>query len=297
MARAAHPGLVGERHVRLRRANPVRYRTCPGPAWVRDRRVDATRPPRPTFPHCESPSVSVVLTGHDLTREDLVRVARAGETVLLDPTAVANMRATRDVVDERLVAGDSIYGGSTAVGVLKRATVSLAEAGAFSNRLIGQHQIAQGDAASPDIVRATMLRLANGFAAGYPGVRPVLAERLVDALNAGRTPRVRSLGSVGQADLAPMADLAADLFEGESLEAGEGLALVSSNAFSTATAALAVADAAALIQAMELAGACSLEALGPIRTCSTRPSRTRDPIRACATVSQACVPCSPAARC
>jgi histidine ammonia-lyase len=206
--------------------------------------------------------VSVVLTGNDLARDDMVRVARRGETVHLDETALARMRAAREVVDERLAAGDSIYGGTTALGVLKRASVNLAEAGAFSGRVIGQHRIAQGDAAPPDVVRATMLRLANGFAAGHPGVRPALAERLVDALNSGRTPLVRILGSVGQSDLGPMADLAAGLFEGEPLEAGEGLALVSSNAFSTASAALAVADAAALIDTMELSGACSLEALG-----------------------------------
>src|SRR5206468_8539623 len=104
-----------------------------------------------------APTVSVVLTGHDLIRDDVLRVARAGEPVILDATALAHMRATREVVDERLAAGDSIYGGSTAVGVLKRAAVNLAEAGAFSRRLIEQHRIAQGDAAAADIVRATML--------------------------------------------------------------------------------------------------------------------------------------------
>jgi histidine ammonia-lyase len=106
-----------------------------------------------------------------------------------------------------------------------------------------------------------MLRLANGFAAGHPGVRPVLAERLVEALNAGELPRVRILGSVGQSDLAQMADLAVSVFDGVPLEAGEGLALVSSNSFSTAAAALAVAEAETLIETMETAGALSLEAI------------------------------------
>lgn len=205
--------------------------------------------------------MTFVLTGHELARDDLVRVARAGEWVSLHPDALARMAAARAIVDERLAAGEPIYGGSTAVGVLKRAAVRVGDAGAYSNRLIRQHLVGHGDRAPDDIVRGTMLRLANGFAAGYPGVRPVLAERLVEALNSGAVPRVRVLGSVGQADLAQMADLAATVFDGVALEAGEGLALVSNNSFSTAAATLAVADAAALIETMEVAGALSLEAL------------------------------------
>jgi histidine ammonia-lyase len=209
----------------------------------------------------------VVLSGHDLVRADLVRVARGGERVTLHPDALARMAATRAVVEERLVAGDPIYGGSTAVGVLKRAGVPADEAGAYSSRLIRQHLVAQGDDASEAQVRGTMLRLANGFAAGHPGVRPLLAERLVDALNAGESPRIRVLGSVGQADLAQMADLASVLFDGIDLAAGEGLALVSSNSFSTSTSTLAVDDAWSLLATMEVAGALSLEGLAANPAC------------------------------
>jgi histidine ammonia-lyase len=106
-----------------------------------------------------------------------------------------------------------------------------------------------------------MLRLANAFAEGSPGVRPILAERLVAALNDAAVPRVRALGSIGQGDLAPMADLGLALFADVRLEAGEGLAIVGSNAFSTAGAALAVADVARLLGTMEAAGALSLEGL------------------------------------
>ena len=203
----------------------------------------------------------VTLTGRDLTRDELVRVALAGEPVILDPDAVARMAAAREVVEERLRAGDAIYGGSTAVGVLKRTDVGSGAAGAYSSRMIRQHMVAQGEDAAGALVRATALRLANGFAAGYPGVRPMLAKRLVDALNAGDLPRIRVLGSVGQSDLAQMADLAAALFDGVALEAGEGLALVSSNSFSTAAAALAIADLWRLVTSMEVAGALSLEGL------------------------------------
>jgi histidine ammonia-lyase len=205
--------------------------------------------------------LTVSLTGRDLDRASLLRVARRSERVELAPDAVERMRTSRDAVDAALDAGSAIYGLSTAVGVLKRVSVDRDAAGEYSRRMIRQHAVAQGPAASADLVRATILRLANAFAEGSTGVRPVLAERLVHALNDGETPVVRTLGSIGQADLAPMADLALALFGDLPLEAGEGLALVSSNAFSTAAAALAIDDTTRLLDTLEVAGALSLEAI------------------------------------
>ena len=85
-------------------------------------------------------------------------------------------------------------------------------------------------------MRATLLRLANNLARGVVGVRPELAELVVQALNEDWPLEVRTLGSVGQADLLPMADLTAGLIErsGFVLEAGEGMAMIDNNSFSTA---------------------------------------------------------------
>src|SRR6202035_3870890 len=107
-----------------------------------------------------------------------------------------------------------------------------------------------------------LLRLANGFVSGIPGVRPELAQRLVDALNAQERPRVHMLGSIGQADLIPLGDLAAGVLGEFELAPKEGLALVSNNAFSTGIAALAVADYTRLLDAADAAAALDLEAFG-----------------------------------
>ena len=45
--------------------------------------------------------MSVLLTGLDLTLEEVVRVARGGERVELAPAAIERMRASRDVVARR----------------------------------------------------------------------------------------------------------------------------------------------------------------------------------------------------
>ena len=196
----------------------------------------------------------------DLTLEEVVRVAREGERAELAPDVVGRMGEARAVVERAVERGDAVYGVTTGVASRKRVRVAPAEVAEFNRRLIQSHRVGQGQDAPSDVVRATMLRLANGFAAGTTGVRPDLAERLVAALNEGLSPRVRLLGSVGQSDLAPNADLAHRLFDGFPLAAGEALWLVNNNAFSTALGALAVADAQRLLEVLHLAGALDLEA-------------------------------------
>ena len=205
--------------------------------------------------------MTVVLTGRALDRGQLVAVARGHEPVELDANARARMIRTREIVRAALDRGDTVYGSNTAVGVLKRVGVAAGDADGYAGSMNRHHIVGQGPYAAEDIVRATMIRLANHFAEGSAGVRPELADRVVAALNARETPRIRTIGSIGQADLAPLADLAAALFDGVPLEAGEGTALLDNNAFSTGWAALAVTDAVALLDSMDVAGALSLEGI------------------------------------
>ena len=202
--------------------------------------------------------MTVVLTGTTLALEDVVRVARGGEQVELDARALDRMRASRDVVEAALARGEQVYGFSTGVGMRKLFSIEEDQA-RFNRLLIRGHLVAQGPTAPPDIVRATLLKLANMLAGGATGARAELAERLVDALNQGVTLPVRMLGSVGQADLGPNADLANGLLDGVELAAGEALVLVDNNAFSTALASLAVADCQTLLDGLAVAGALDLE--------------------------------------
>ena len=114
-----------------------------------------------------------------------------------------------------------------------------------------------------------MVCLANSYAKGVTGVRPELAQMIVTLLNDGFAPPVRTLGSIGQGDLGPMADLAHGLLtrSGYQVAENEGLALVSSNAFTTAWACIATADAEALMSVFDVAGALDLEAFGANLTC------------------------------
>jgi histidine ammonia-lyase len=203
--------------------------------------------------------MTITLNGSDLTVTQVLAVARHGEAVMLAPEALTEMARARAVVAEVLEAGTPVYGLTTGVGERRK----------FNQRLVLNHRIAQGDAAPADVVRGAMVCLANSYAKGVTGVRPELAQMIVTLLNEGFAPPVRRLGSVGQGDLGPMADLAHGLITRSGLQVAEneGLALVSSNAFTTAWACLALADAQTLMDTFDVAGALDLEAFGANLTC------------------------------
>jgi histidine ammonia-lyase len=213
--------------------------------------------------------MTIRLNGSDLTVTQVVVVARHGEPVALAPEAVAAMRRARAVVQAALTSGEPVYGLTTGVAERKAYLLEPADRQRFSQRLVLSHRIAQGDVAPPEVVRGAMVCLANSYAKGITGVRPELAEMIVTLLNEGFAPPVRRLGSVGEGDLGPMADLAYGLITRSGFEVAEneGLALVSSNAFTTAWASLAVADAQALMDAFDVAGALDLEAFGANVNC------------------------------
>ena len=213
--------------------------------------------------------MTISLNGSDLTVTQVVAAARHGETVALAPEAIAAMRVSRAVVQDFLAGGEPVYGLTTGVGERKAYLLDPAERQRFNHRLVLNHRIAQGDVAPADVVRGAMLCLANSYAKGVTGVRPELAEMIVTLLNEGFAPPVRRLGSLGQGDLGPMADLAHGLITRSGFEVAEneGLALVSSNAFTTAWACLATADAEALLAVFDVAGALDLEAFGANVAC------------------------------
>lgn len=203
----------------------------------------------------------VRLDGRSLSVDAVCAVA-AGAPVEIAPDALARMGATRAVLEELLARGEAVYGLTTGVAERKAVRVDAVPQAALQRRLLANHRVASGPEASGPMVRAAMCCLANELATGYPGARPELARWLAAAINAGELPAFRTLGSVGQADLGALAELAGSLLSIRPLElaAGEALALIDNNACSTAAAALAVGRAGRLLEAADGAAALSLEA-------------------------------------
>ena len=204
--------------------------------------------------------MTVELTGETLTLDEVIRVARGREDVAIAAAATARMRDRREIVEGVARAGEPAYGVTTGVGMRRDAVVEADDATAFNRSAISGHRVGLGPPAADDVVRAALLCTANGLAAGFQGARSELAQAFAEALNRGLTPAVRSLGSVGEADLAQNADLAAEVLGELELVGGEAVALLVSNAFSTGQAALAIADACALLEWCDAAGALDYEA-------------------------------------
>jgi histidine ammonia-lyase len=204
----------------------------------------------------------VVVTGSSLSLQEVAAVTRLGTRVRLDAGAVERMKKSRAVVERAIKDEEPVYGLTTGVASLKRVAVEKSVVDRFNQTLVREHRIAQGATAPPDVARVAVLLLANQFASGVPGVRSLLAERLVTCLNEDIVPPIRLLGSVGMSDLGPNADLAAAVFAGIQLEPGEGLALLNHSAVSTALSALAVVDLGHLLDVADGVAALSLEGFG-----------------------------------
>lgn len=163
------------------------------------------------------------LDGERLTVAQVVAVSAEREAAAIAPVAVEKMLASRAVV-ERLATGDEpVYGVNTGVGLLADVRIPPDQLEQLQRNVVRSHACGVGDPLDASVVRAMMLIRANVLAKGFSGIRPLIAERLCDLLNAGVTPMVPSKGSVGASgDLAPLAHIAQVLIgEGEASLRGE----------------------------------------------------------------------------
>ena len=226
----------------------------------------------------------VALDGQRLSLEDVERVAD-GARVHLTPAARERMEASRAVVEAAIASGRPVYGVTTGFGRLADTAIPAERLAALQVNLLRSHAVGVGEPLAERVARAVALLRANTLAGGRSGVRPVLCERLLDHLNAGLLPRIPAQGSVGASgDLAPLAHLGLTLIgEGEAWRDGgwapagevlagkgiepidlapkEGISLINGTQVMTAIGSLALLGAERLVEAAEVAGAMSLEAM------------------------------------
>jgi len=207
-----------------------------------------------------------------LTPAAVVAAARGGP-IDVELTAAAGARiAGSRAVAEAAAQRRPVYGRTTGVGANRNVPVREADLREHSERLLRSHSGGVGDALPDDLVRATILIRLAQIAAGGGGHRAEVADALAAVLRGAALPVLRDLGGIGTGDLTFLAQLGLALAgEGEwaqreggsgsaaagedarpprlEIEAGDALALMSSNAATHASAALAWADARELLDA------------------------------------------------
>jgi histidine ammonia-lyase len=152
---------------------------------------------------------TVIVQPTGITPADVLAVARGNARVELSDATVEAMRASRAIVDDIERAGRPVYGVSTGFGALANTSIAPERRAELQHALIRSHAAGIGAPMPPEVVRAMILLRVRSLALGHSGVRPVVAQALVDLLNAGITPWVPEHGSLGASgDLAPLAHCA-----------------------------------------------------------------------------------------
>lgn len=227
---------------------------------------------------------ALVLDGGALTVSDVEQVARRGRAVALGQRGAAKLVESHARLRSAMAAGAVMYGVNTGFGSLSRQRIDEADLKAVQRNLIRSHAAGVGEPLDDEVVRAMLLLLAGSLSRGCSGVRPMVVETILRVLNAGITPAVPSVGSVGASgDLAPLAHAVLVLMGeglarmgGEEVSGGaalrragidplelhakEGLALINGTHLMAGTAALVVADASRVFDAALAACAMSIDA-------------------------------------
>jgi histidine ammonia-lyase len=226
---------------------------------------------------------TVTITEKPLELQNLLAIVDGARVELAEGVRAA-ITASRAVVDRALASNDAVYGLTTQVGHGKDTRLSEEEIRGEQTFLVMSHSGGVGPPLPTPQVRAALAVRLNGIARGGSGASLAAAELLVAMLNAGVHPIVPEIGSVGAADLGPMAGMAQvaigrgrATYLGEPLDGGEalhragiapltlsgrdGLALISANGVSIGHAALVVARAQRAADAADVAAALSMAAM------------------------------------
>jgi histidine ammonia-lyase len=236
---------------------------------------------------------TVTLTGHDLTIEQIVDVARHGAKVKLSPEARQREADNYGLLLEATAEGVSVYWFNRGTGDNRETVLFSGDATSPQNKSAvekiqldsfrrGAHAGYGPEVMDEDIVRAMMVVRANEMTYNAPSAQ--LSQMLLDLLNKRITPVVQSRGTVGEGDLAQLGNVAATMvgagdayYRGKRMSAADALkkvglhpiqpfaadenALTSSDAYATGQAALVVFDARHALEWADLIYAISLNGM------------------------------------
>lgn len=165
----------------------------------------------------------VELTGNKLTLEEVKQVCYEGELVTISPKSMQRVKESRKAV-ERIVANNkTVYGINTGFGKFSDVMIAEDDVNDLQMNLIRSHACGVGEPFPELVSRAVILLRLNALLKGFSGIRPIIAERLVELLNLQIHPVIPQQGSLGASgDLAPLSHLALVLLgEGKVFYAGK----------------------------------------------------------------------------
>jgi len=180
---------------------------------------------------------------------------------------------------------ETVYGINTGFGVLANTRISEEDTKTLQYKILQSHSVGVGNPVPASIAKMMLITKAHALARGYSGVRHATLDRILWHIDHNIIPVVPEKGSVGASgDLAPLAHLFLPLiglgeviYKGERMATArmlaaeqigpiqlgpkEGLALINGTQFIVSYAATAISRWHNCLEAADIIGAMSLEAL------------------------------------
>jgi histidine ammonia-lyase len=237
---------------------------------------------------------TITLTGHDLSIDQVVSVARGGAKVQLSAEARQREEDNYGLLLEAPAEGVSVYWFTRGAGAGREIKQFEGDPLSPENKALLEKKMTASfrrGAANPlegpeiddeALVRAVMVVRANAMTFNAPS--PRLSQMLIELLNRRVTPVMQSRGTVGEGDLSVLNNIGATMvgsgdayYNGTRMPAADALkvagltplqpfaaddnALTSSNAYATARAVFVVADAKQALAWADLAYAIDLNGM------------------------------------
>ena len=230
------------------------------------------------------PSLFYYGTG-ELDTRTAIAIANNSTKGVLSDTAIQNIRASQAAVQEIVDQNKTVYGINTGFGILANTAISAADTATLQYKILQSHSVGVGDPIPEELAKLMLITKVHALAKGYSGVQLSTLERILWHIEEEVIPVVPEKGSVGASgDLAPLAHLflpliglgevfykgkrckTQELFQEKGMrpiELGpkEGLALINGTQFILSFAVKAVQRMHNCLEAADIVGAMSLEAL------------------------------------
>src|SRR5450432_1474465 len=222
---------------------------------------------------------------HKLTPAIVIALAEGSLQGIIPKDSMTRILKSRDCVREIVSDNRKVYGINTGFGVLANTHISAEDTQTLQHKILQSHSVGVGKSISPFLSRLMMITKVHSLAQGYSGIQPETLQRICWFIDKNICPVVPEKGSVGASgDLAPLAHLFLPLVGlGEVWDKGkvrpstsvleehglqplrlgpkEGLALINGTQFILAHAVANLQRMHFCLEAADLIGAMSLEAL------------------------------------
>jgi histidine ammonia-lyase len=220
-----------------------------------------------------------------LTVCKVIQLAEGKIKGVLSDETMDKIRNSQQQVALIISQNKTVYGINTGFGILANTKISDEDTRILQYKILQSHSVGVGKPIDPFLARLMMITKVHALAKAYSGIHPITLERMLWHIDNHITPLVPEKGSVGASgDLAPLAHLFLPLIglgevyvDGKVFPASvvlarhglkplqlgpkEGLALINGTQFILAYAAANVQRLHYCLEAADLIGAMSLEAL------------------------------------